>query len=79
MPLLAHIEEIQYITIASTGNAADFGDMVRIVNEHGACGNADRNMAFGGFYGSLQDTIEYINPASTGNTTDFGNLMNANI
>ena len=71
-----HIKNIDYVTIASTGNSADFGDMVRIVNSHSAAGNADRNISFGGFYGSLQDTIEYVNPASTGNTTDFGNLVN---
>ena len=72
-----HTKKIQYITIASTGNAASFGDMVRIVTSGTACGNADRNIAAGGFYGSTQDTIEYINPASTGNTQDFGNLLNA--
>ena len=71
-----HTKKIQYITFASTGNATNFGDMVRIVTSHSACGNADRNICVGGFYGSLQDTIEYINPASTGNTQDFGNLLN---
>ena len=71
-----HTKQIQYITISSTGNATSFGQMVRIVTSHSACGNADRNICFGGFYGSLQDTIEYINPASTSNTTDFGNLLN---
>lgn len=73
----AQIKNIDYVTIASTGNSSDFGDMVRIVNSHAACGNADRNIAAGGFYGSTQDTIEYVNPATTGNTTDFGNLINA--
>jgi hypothetical protein len=72
-----HTKQIQYITISSTGNATSFGQMVRIVVDHSACGNADRNIAFGGFYGSTQDTIEYINPASTSNTSDFGNLINA--
>ena len=71
-----HTKQIQYITISSTGNATSFGQMVRIVTSHSAAGNADRNICFGGFYGSLQDTIEYINPASTSNTTDFGNLVN---
>jgi hypothetical protein len=73
----AQIKEMEYITIASTGNSADFGNMVRIVNDHSSCGNADRNIAAGGYYGSLQDTIEYCNPASTGNTSDFGNLITA--
>ena len=36
-----------------------------------------RDRAFGGHYGSLQDTIEYVNPASTSDTSDFGNLLNA--
>ena len=73
----AQIKEIEYITIATTGNSADFGNMVRIVNDHSSCGNADRNIAAGGYYGSLQDTIEYCNPASTSNTSDFGNLITA--
>ena len=62
----AQIKEIEYITIASTGNSADFGNMVRIVNVHSACGNADRNIAVGGYYGSLQDTIEYMQPSING-------------
>ena len=37
----------------------------------------NHNIAAGGYYGSLQDTIEYCNPASTGNTSDFGNLITA--
>ena len=51
--------------------------MTRIVSAHSSCGNADRHIAFGGHYGSLQDTIEYVNPASTSDTSDFGNLLNA--
>jgi hypothetical protein len=73
----SHNDTIQYITIASTGNTTDFGDMSRIVTEHCAGGNENRNMMAGGHYGSLQDTIEYVNPATTGNVTDFGNMIAA--
>lgn len=31
---------MDYITIASTGNATDFGDMTNVIEQHAGCSNA---------------------------------------
>jgi len=67
-----------YVTIASTGNATDFGDAASL--DHGNanyyCGSASQNSGRGLWAGGASTTNEiiYITIASTGNTTDFGNL-----
>jgi len=71
---------IDYVTIASTGNAADFGDM-RIRVDSSASGGASsstRGVQGGGRRAaSNSDSIDYITIASTGNSSDFGNLLAA--
>ena len=72
---------IDYVTIASTGNSSDFGDLS--VARHSAPTGVtnDTRGAFGGGTGGSPaanlDTIDYINIASTGNASDFGNLTDA--
>ena len=71
-----HGNRIQYITIASTGNATDFGDL-QLVNSSGASSNSStRIIAAGGFNysGTTTADIEYITTATTGNASDFGDL-----
>ena len=77
---------IDYVTIASTGNAADFGDLVR------QSGSSDTTFSkfstasstrglFAGGYGAPSgqiDEITYITIATTGNTTYFGDLTATN-
>jgi|APSaa5957512535_1039671.scaffolds.fasta_scaffold28729_2 hypothetical protein len=67
---------IDYITISSTGNATDFGDMTSGRQGYGACSNGTRGVFGGGRNSSVakHDTIDYITISSTGNATDFGNL-----
>lgn len=67
---------IQYISISSTGNASDWGDLLQAQKSKGALGNATRGLAYGGTgttYGS--NVIEYITFATTGNSQDFGDLI----
>jgi hypothetical protein len=61
---------IDYINIASTGNAIDFGDFSSTTQEGGALGSSTRGIYFGG--DPANNTIQYITIASTGNPTDFG-------
>jgi hypothetical protein len=72
---------IEYITISSTGNASDFGDLVEEIRGTSATSNATNNRGiFGGGVSSSAskfNTIEYITISSTGNTTDFGDLLSA--
>jgi len=65
---------LEYITIATTGNATDFGDLT--VGRHGASGvsNGSRIVYAGGNYGSAQNVLDYITVATTGNAIDFGDL-----
>jgi hypothetical protein len=67
---------IQYITIASTGNATDFGDLT--VNQYfpGAASSSTIATFAGGYTGSGNtNVISTITIASTGNATDFGDLV----
>jgi hypothetical protein len=72
---------IDYITIASTGNATDFGDLSAIKNNAGGLSSSTRALFAGGVsnpgsspYGSLTNSIDYVTIATTGNATDFGDL-----
>lgn len=64
---------IQYITIASTGNASDFGDLVVAKGLLGACSSSTRAV-FGGGSGTSPLSMSYITIATTGNSTNFGDL-----
>ena len=67
---------IDYITIAATGNAVDFGDISVADRNTMACSNSIRSVIAGGQNPSQhQDRIEYVTNASTGNAQDFGNLI----
>ena len=67
---------IQYITITTTGNAQDFGDMTQARQGGGACSNGTRLITGGGGVPSSPNTVdvEYVTVANTGNGTDFGDL-----
>ena len=72
--------EIQYITIASPGNATDFGDLSQASIEAATGSNGSRIVFAGGSVGSNSSTsnvIEYVTSSSTGNATDFGDLTQA--
>ena len=59
---------IQYISIASTGNATDFGDLSAAKSLNSTMASSTRGVI--GLDGT--NTLEYITIATTGNTTDFG-------
>ena len=69
---------MQYITIATTGNGADFGDLTAIRNSPGAVASSTRGIWMGGTGPSPSNTalntIDYVTMASTGDAVDFGNL-----
>ena len=66
---------IDYITIASTGNATDFGDLTEARNSAPASlSNGTRGVFAAGRTSGPVNTIDYITVASTGNATDFGDL-----
>ena len=70
---------VDYITIASTGNATDFGDLTTAVNSASAAASSTRALCAGGTQngGTPINDITYFTIASTGNATSFGNLTTA--
>jgi hypothetical protein len=66
---------IDYVTIATTGNATDFGDLTVSRGDIATASNSTRGIFASGFDAStIQNTIDYITIATTGNATDFGDL-----
>ena len=72
---MATLNVIEYITIATTGNGTDFGDLTATRVNMGALSSGTRGVWGGGnLAGTEKVEIEYITFASTGNATDFGDL-----
>lgn len=71
---------MDYITIATPGNATDFGDTITGGwNYMAACSDATRGVIAGGTNGSGTNvnTIEYITVDTASDATDFGDLHTA--
>jgi len=68
----SYVNTIQYVSIVSTGNALDFGDLVGST-PFGAAGNASSTRGLVA-PGSTSNTIVYVTLATTGNATDFGDM-----
>ena len=77
----ANTNIIDFISIASAGNATDFGDLITSVygNNNGAVGSTTRGLFAGGGDGTGDGTneISFVTIASAGNATDFGDLTQA--
>ena len=74
----AHINNIEYITIASFGNAQDFGDLTLKRYDGGAAASQIRGLFIGGTATpnpNNSNVIDYVNIASAGNAQDFGDLV----
>lgn len=71
------LNTIDYITIASTGNATDFGDLTVAKRYIGTASSPTVGLFAGGTNSSSTNiqTIDAINFASTGNATDFGSSL----
>ena len=71
-------DRIDFVTIASTGNATDFGNLTVQRRSLAGCGNKTRGL-FGGGYRPSPNTdmvnfVDYITIASAGDANDFGDL-----
>ena len=62
---------IDFITIASTGNANDFGDLYFGTRESGGCASPTRGIVKGGTP-SHSNVIQFITISTTGDSADFG-------
>jgi len=68
---------IDFCTIASIGNASDFGDLTAARDGGGVCSSPIRGVCGGGYDSGNSDVIDFVTIATTGNATDFGNLTAA--
>jgi hypothetical protein len=68
---------IDYIDIATTGNAIDFGDLTIAKNSGGSLGSSTRAVHAGGYNSSgvATSVMDYVEFATIGNATNFGNLV----
>ena len=69
--------EIQYITIATTGNGADFGDCRQNISSTGTCASSTRGISGGGstpISPGRTSAIDYVVMSSLGGASRFGEL-----
>ena len=79
-PLNAAQTTIQYLTIATTGNSNDFGDLSEGRYVPAACASSTRGIVAGGdgSPGSAKSSIDYVTISTTGGSSTFGSLSVAN-
>ena len=65
-------DTIDYITIGSTGNATDFGNLNHPTNDAGGCSSSTRGVISEGT--GSNNRMSYITIASTGNSSIFGTM-----
>ena len=81
MMILAYRDVIDFVTIASTGNAVDFGNLLTAAYAHGKlagiCASPTRGIISGGQYSGTPaaNTIQFVTFSTTGNAVDFGDMI----
>ena len=64
------VQRIQFVTISTTGNAAEFGDLTAGQQRTGCCSNAVRGVIGAGT--PAGNLISFVNMTTLGNALDFG-------
>ncbi len=70
---------MEYITVASTGNMTDFGDLTVARSNNGGTSSSTRGVYMGGRSPGATNVIDYITISSTGDASDYGDLVTAMI
>jgi len=73
-PASARSDVIDYITIATTGNATDFGNLLAATSFIRGCASQTRAVWGGGQAPGAQNVMQYVTISTTGNAVDFGDL-----
>ena len=69
----AYVNTIDYVTIASLGDAQDFGDVTQSrSSSKGQVSSTIRGVFGSGNTPSVTNTVDYVTIASTGDANDFG-------
>jgi len=67
---------IEFVTIASQGNAQDFGDAAVGIGQRASCSSSTRGLMISGLYASQQqNNIDSLTMSSSGNAVDFGDII----
>jgi hypothetical protein len=69
-PVFSFQNNIDYVTISTTGNSIDFGDLTSTLVTICGLSNSTRGIFAGG-----SNIIQYVTISSLGNATDFGDLL----
>ena len=65
---------IDFITIATLGNATDFGKLLAGASFIRGCSSSTRGVFGGGLAPSAQNVLQFVTISTAGNSTDFGDL-----
>ena len=73
-PLTGFVDTIDYVTIASAGDAVDFGDATEARRHQGTCCSQTRGVCAAGYKtpGTPSNVIDFITISTLGNAADFG-------
>ena len=73
-PAAGFSDTIDYVTIASVGNAQDFGNLIAPRASGVTFGSSVRGVYAGGYVPTYVNTIQYVTISTTGGAQDFGDL-----
>ena len=73
-----YTSNIDYVTIATTGDGQDFGDLSEPKSGCPGCSDSTRGVIFGGYTAPASvNVIDMVTIATTGTATDFGDIPTA--
>ena len=70
------LNNIEYITMSTTGNGQDFGDLIDAASTMHSASSPTRGLYLGGYRDGEVNFIDFLTIATTGNSQDFGDLLN---
>ena len=72
----SNVDHINYVNVATTGNALDFGNMTEVVRSNNSVGSRTRAVSFGGQApgNAFTNVMSFVTFASTGDGQDFGDM-----
>ena len=76
-PFDTKLNLIEFITISTTGNTQDFGDLTVARGSHFGCSSNVRGVFAGGASPSSDNIIDFVTISTTGDAADFGDLTTA--
>tara|TARA_Y100001972_G_scaffold102485_1_gene128102 strand:+ start:315 stop:1358 length:1044 start_codon:yes stop_codon:yes gene_type:complete len=74
-PSYTNTNTIDFITMATGGEATDFGDMSQTRRDVYVASSATRGVFGGGYTPTIVNVIDYITIPTTGDATDFGDMQ----